>query len=323
MFSAVKEHLVVLALGPAQPIPRGHCLDAVNIYSSQDGITGLFGASAYCLDRLGEIAEWAGLYKNKSSDIRFVPCCSTWKERSLYIADHAFLGGTYQGVKKEQFDYYKVFMDFVRGQMINLIFLFVFIFCSSFNFFTGKSKTQEYVQPDYVKYEHQIVAQFVKEAEKECNLVCVGTGGSMPYNVEKIDIMFYAYRPATIEQARELEVALTEKLLKLVNSHEKIRPFLNVYPFTSEYLHLSVNFKDRHGKRYKEGIDSVLRGRDDKIFYKKEEEYTYWGGGVIGNNGEIKRENSECTDTRFVTLHSESYLEALKIVQDQHKTLLK
>lgn len=44
--------------------------------------------------------EWFALKhrNNPKYDIRFVPCRSSWSQRTGYIADHAFLGETYQQV---------------------------------------------------------------------------------------------------------------------------------------------------------------------------------------------------------------------------------
>ena len=84
--------------------------------------------------------------------------------------------------------------------------------------------------PEYLIYVNEVTRQFEKEMQKEFGLLCIGSGGSMPHDVEEIDVRFAAYRKATIEQARILVVLATQKLLKMINNHKKIRPFLREYP---------------------------------------------------------------------------------------------
>ena len=77
------------------------------------------------------------------------------------------------------------------------------------------------------------------------------------------------YRPATIDQARELEVACVERLRKIVNGHEKIRPFLCEYPFPKEGAKISIRFCDANNQSYpaEKSIQVVynVRGR---VFYE-------------------------------------------------------
>ncbi len=84
--SLLKNQLYVLGLGPAKPIPLEYGREVANIYSKQDFVTGWFALK----------------YKNDPKyDVRFVSCRSTLSERTAYFADHAFLGGTYQGAQSK------------------------------------------------------------------------------------------------------------------------------------------------------------------------------------------------------------------------------
>jgi hypothetical protein len=78
----LKNQIYVLGFGPAKPMPLEYGREVANIYSKQDFIT-----------------KWFALkYKNDPKyDVKFVPCRSTFSERTAYFADHAFLGRTYQG----------------------------------------------------------------------------------------------------------------------------------------------------------------------------------------------------------------------------------
>lgn len=84
----VKEQLKICALGPVSPIPNQMALEVENIYSSKDFITGGMGV----------------IYSfGKDYNISFKKCVSRIKERSLYFADHAFLGNTYQTAIETKF----------------------------------------------------------------------------------------------------------------------------------------------------------------------------------------------------------------------------
>jgi RHS repeat-associated protein len=82
----LKNQLYILGLGPAMPIPLQFGRGVTNIYSEQDFITGWFALK----------------YKNDPNyEIKFVPCRSKFSERTVYFADHPFLGGTYQGEREK------------------------------------------------------------------------------------------------------------------------------------------------------------------------------------------------------------------------------
>lgn len=82
----LKQQTYLLGIGPAKPLPLGHGKGVTNIYSKQDLVTGVFALN----------------YKNNPRyDIRFVRCRSSLPERTGFIADHAYLGGTYQWEQRE------------------------------------------------------------------------------------------------------------------------------------------------------------------------------------------------------------------------------
>ncbi len=77
----IHSQLFYIGVGPAAPMPKDLALDAFNVYSDKDYITLSFGKP----------------FLNRSGyDIRIVKSLTPCKERILWIADHAFLGPTYQ-----------------------------------------------------------------------------------------------------------------------------------------------------------------------------------------------------------------------------------
>jgi hypothetical protein len=126
----------------------------------------------------------------------------------------------------------------------------------------------------YIKYAKEIMNPFIEDCEKKYHLDCIGTGGRFANNVAKIEICFIAYRKGTIEEARTLEVNMTEKILTQINAHEKIRPFLDNYPFEPKNINISVAFRKEDNSRYADGSVAYVSLIKNKLFYDKEDPKT-------------------------------------------------
>ena len=68
----------------------------------------------------------------------------------------------------------------------------------------------DYVPPAYVQYVNELTRSFAAEMYKEYRLECVGSGGSMPYDVEEVSVKLVACQIVTVDQAREMEIKATE-----------------------------------------------------------------------------------------------------------------
>ena len=113
----------------------------------------------------------------------------------------------------------------------------------------------------------------------------------MPHDVEEVSLSFIAYQRATIEQARKLEVEVTEKLLKRVNEHEKIRPFLREYPFKAGRIKIMIAFEKSENTYYTDGSVVLVFQARNKLFYDQANK-----------------------DEELVDLYEEPYEEAYRIV---------
>ena len=111
---------------------------------------------------------------------------------------------------------------------------------------------------NYPVYTHQVINLLKKHVEKEYGLRCYGRGGSMPYDVMSLTVDFQSKEEVTIERARELVVPICEKFLKIVNSHEDIRPFLREYPVPVNRLTLTINFKELPNEDFADRIECVF-----------------------------------------------------------------
>ncbi len=191
---------------------------------------------------------------------------------------------------RNRFTLYRHNMGFTMMLFFNPA-LFIYFF-----FFGGLMAQKE--GPLYIQHADEIIHSFEKECVKEFKgfkLRSIGSGGGFAHDVEEIDVKFFAYEPATIEEARALEVTLTEKLLKKINEHEKIRPYLREYPFPSNRAEVSVSFHKRNGDYYTDGSVAYVSQIRNKIGYCAADPKT----------------------EKFIDLLEEPYEDALKLVQQK------
>jgi len=171
---------------------------------------------------------------------------------------------------------------------------------------------------EYGKYVKEIVKAFANDIENEFEGIhYTGSGGSMPKDVEKIDVIFVAYRNATVEEARKIEVTAIQKLVKRINEHEKIRPFLREYPFRPTRVGVSVSFRDENDERPHDGSVAYVCFAKNIIFYDAAEirkEMSLPGSDCRDPNNIINYPSEEELVENFVDLHEETFEEAVKIL---------
>lgn len=178
-------------------------------------------------------------------------------------------------------------MGFIMKTIVSLL-LFLILLTG----FTLKNKEDK--PAEYLIYVSEIVNSFAKEMKKEFDINCIGDGGSMPYDVEEIEVVFSTNHRASLEEARELEIKTTEKLLHAINNHEKIRPYLREFPFTRERVCVTIGFDDAYGIHYADGTVAYTFSSKGRIYYC----------------------NSDPIEKGLVDLFDEPFEEAQRIVQE-------
>ncbi len=178
-------------------------------------------------------------------------------------------------------------MAFMTLETVKNLFLMTLIFIAGNSLYAIEDTSTP-----YIKYAKEIINPFIEDCEKKYQLDCIGTGGKFSQNVAEIEISFIAYRKGSIEEARTLEVTMVEKILGQINAHEKIRPFLNNYPFKPKNIDISIAFHKEDNSRYTDKSVSFIFLSHDKLFYSSEDPKT----------------------GKLVDIMEEPYEEALKIV---------
>jgi hypothetical protein len=177
-----------------------------------------------------------------------------------------------------------------HGNLVFIILCVLFTFCW---FEAGMARES----PIYVRYSNEIIHAFAKEIGKEYGFICIGSGGGMPHDVEEIFVDFMSYQMVSVDEARKLEVSAIEKLLRIINTHEKIRPFLREFPFKATRTRVSISFHQKDNTYFTNGSVAFVFQAKDKIYYDK----------------------AEARTQNLVDLYEEPYETALKIVSESKK----
>ncbi len=130
--------------------------------------------------------------------------------------------------------------------------VFIRLFVSAFLFIPllfGDAMKEE----DYTFYLTQIVCPIAKEAQEEFDLFYIGRGGELAEGVGAVEVKFIAYRRGSLEEARKIQVTLMERLIRALNTHEKIRPFLAEYPFPVHRVSIMLAYRKGDDSCYADG----------------------------------------------------------------------
>ncbi len=106
----------------------------------------------------------------------------------------------------------------------------------------------------------------------------------------------------SLESARNLIVFVAENLIKDINTNLEVKPDLDVYPFTSERLYISIYCEDEHRAQLGQGV-AIIYFFNGKIKYE-------------GYNIEGYRKPGWAYGKHYI-IHEESYADALDIVKKQ------
>jgi hypothetical protein len=104
-------------------------------------------------------------------------------------------------------------------------------------------------------------------------------------------------------------------LLKKINEHKKIRPFLREYPFNESRAKVSISFQTNKAAYYLDGsVASVFCARN-KIFYRTaKKQLVKYGPVYDATTGGIFSPAYEREEEILIPLIEEPYEEAVKIV---------
>ena len=181
-------------------------------------------------------------------------------------------------------------------------------FISVFCFFSCSRR--EHSVSDFPPY--KLILDFSEKLKKETGLVLFGYGVNnnlqkcyeIKNGVANFGISYYLFKERqdaiSLEEARNLLVYVVESFLNEINGNEVIRSELDLFPFTSDFIKVSIHFVDKNKIDLGRGVAYVYfsRGKIDYEKYDIEEYREVYP--AIGKHSII---------------HQESYRDALDIVK--------
>ncbi|MCX6991325.1 MAG: hypothetical protein NTX49_09750, partial [Chlamydiae bacterium] len=146
---------------------------------------------------------------------------------------------------------------------------------------------------------------FINEMDVKYGLCCVGDGGRSREKIEIISLKLSTNRRASLEEAREIQVNAVERFLEILNTSERIKPYLLTHPFPRNDLKISIMF--------------VSKITDISIMFVSKITDDFFADGTVCSTlnarDKIFYEIRDVFDTRFIDFFEEPYEEALQIVK--------
>jgi hypothetical protein len=129
----------------------------------------------------------------------------------------------------------------------------------------------------------EVLASAAIKLRNEKGLVLCGTGGGMLGQIRMLALSFDYRNPVTIQKGRELLIAAVQTLVAETNRNEKIRPYLQNYPFSSTNVEIRIFLQNNDGSNFGQeelcaitAIDGILRyraesrnGQLENLLYKE------------------------------------------------------
>ncbi|MBS4169981.1 hypothetical protein [Neochlamydia sp. AcF95] len=161
------------------------------------------------------------------------------------------------------------------------------------------SLLNSYQEPEQAKFVGEILDKASKKLRSKYDMRAIGTGIGMPDGVvTMLALSFEKTGPLTKEEGRRIIVDCVQEMLQIINTHEKIRPYLKNYPFTPNNIEIAIflNGPPSHPIYYPDF--DVISSTNEQINYM----FT-------------ASENPK----RYIKVEKEKFEEALKMVQNESK----
>ncbi len=142
------------------------------------------------------------------------------------------------------------------------------------------------------KIVNEILKKTSMKLAHEKGLIPFGEGGRMMDQIKMLSLAFLYRHPIDIEEGRELLVFAVQEFLAEVNANERVRPYLNNFPFEPKNISLSIYLQNRDGSTFGAGKLSAIWANEGMMQYKIED-----------------------SNKRLEKIHQETYQEALQIVE--------
>lgn len=104
--------------------------------------------------------------------------------------------------------------------------------------------------------------------KKKYGLRPFGTAAQMMGKIKMLGLSFRYNQPIQLKEARELLINAASELVREINSHEEIRPYLAHYPFTLKDVYFSIYVFSLDGRSPPSGSLAVVKLDEGSLVYK-------------------------------------------------------
>lgn len=161
------------------------------------------------------------------------------------------------------------------------------------------SLLNSYEEPEQAKFVGEILDKASKKLRSKYDMRPIGTGIGMPDGVvTMLALSFEKTGPLSREEGRKIIVDCVQDILQIINTHEKIRPYLKNYPFSATDVEVRIFLEDKFRNDIFDPNYGVISSINASIDYK----YT-----------------SAENPNKYMKVEKEKFEEALKMVQDKNK----
>lgn len=112
-----------------------------------------------------------------------------------------------------------------------------------------------------------IVSQYLKTMPRKFE--CCGSGGSFTGEVRYAHPVITIREKVNIDEARNILITESKKLMSLFNANKQIRPYLHDFPVTYKNICFSFGFEDKQGKEHVDGSVVHAFVTNKGVFYSK------------------------------------------------------
>ncbi len=113
----------------------------------------------------------------------------------------------------------------------------------------------------------QFIASLSKKIKKKWGVVGVSMGGNMREGIEDFAFLLQRYKRVKLEEARRLEVEITEMLVEQINGNEKLRPYMKHYPYTPSQVRVKIEFQPDPYFGFTDGSLCSVSQENNKLQY--------------------------------------------------------
>ncbi len=123
-------------------------------------------------------------------------------------------------------------------------------------------------KPDKQSLSNEVRNHTILELKEKKKLRACGEGSGMMHQIRMLAISFFYYNEVDIEQGRDLLMTAGTVFLRNINAKERIRPFLENYPFEAKNIEIRIFLQKPDGSDTSPGKLSILSMVGGVLAYK-------------------------------------------------------